>query len=99
MSDSDQKHAVRFNSQDDEIDPATSLQHVETLTGSHRPEELTEEAQEELKNLSITLQKSRLQAKRLENFSFEPVSLPPSRVRPFWHEDRSAVHYGRFLWE
>lgn len=38
------------------------------------------EAQQELRNVCISMQKSRLQAKRLENFSYEPMSLPPSRV-------------------
>ena len=37
-------------------------------------------AEQELRSLSSTLQQSRVQAKRMENFSFEPVSLPPSRV-------------------
>lgn len=75
------KQAVRFRSRDEEIDPETSLQPIQSLTSPAKPENLTAEAQEELKNLSINLQKSRLQSRRLENFSFEPVSLPPSRVR------------------
>ena len=76
------QQAVRFSSVNEEISPETSLQFVETLTSnSEKPrEELSPEAQEEIRNLSMTLQKSRCQARRMENFSFEPVSLPASRV-------------------
>jgi hypothetical protein len=76
------KQAVRFSSQDEEIDPVSSLELVKTLTTpSDAPDQLSAEAQQELKNLAMSLQTSRLQTKRMENFSFEPVSLPPSRVR------------------
>ncbi|OCK77394.1 Pkinase-domain-containing protein [Lepidopterella palustris CBS 459.81] len=76
------QQAVRFSSVNEEIDPVTSLQHVETLASnpSAIKEELGPEAQEELRNLSMTLQNSRFQARRMENFSFEPVSLPASRA-------------------
>lgn len=76
------QQAVRFSSVNEEIDPVASLQHVSTLTSSNdaTKEELCPEAEEEIKNLSMTLQKSRCQARRMENFSFEPVSLPPSRA-------------------
>lgn len=43
-------------------------------------EELTPEAKEEIRNLAITLQKSKLQESRMSNYAFEPMSLPPSRV-------------------
>lgn len=78
--------AVRFTSQpNEEIEPAESLQHVETIMAPDKRErdDLGPEAQEELKNLAMTLQKSR-QQRRLENFQFEPVSLPPSRVSNLW---------------
>ena len=44
-------------------------------------QEVDAEVQQELRDLSISMKKSQVQAKRLENFSFEPVSLPPSRVQ------------------
>ncbi|KAF2458920.1 kinase-like domain-containing protein [Lineolata rhizophorae] len=76
--------AVRFKSQNEEIEPEHSLETIETLTSpqARRPsrETLSPEAQEELRNISVTMQKCKLQSKRLENFSYEPVSLPPSRV-------------------
>jgi hypothetical protein len=78
--------AVRFTSENETIDPENSLEQVETPTSPPKREsrdDLTEETQEELKNLSITMQKSRLQTKRMEHFAYDPVSLPPSRVSSF----------------
>jgi hypothetical protein len=74
--------AVRFSSVNQEIEPEETLQHVSALTndGKQDREKLSPEAEEELRNLSASLQQSRCQAKRMENFSFEPVSLPASRV-------------------
>jgi hypothetical protein len=75
--------SVRFSDVNQEIEPENALQHVTGLTGSGETaskEPLSPQAEQELRNLSSTLQQSRVQAKRMENFSFEPVSLPPSRV-------------------
>lgn len=98
------QQAVRFSSVNEEISPETSLQPVETLTStSENPrEELSPEVQEEIRNLSMAVQKSRCQARRMENFSFEPVSLPASRApspspasrTPSGH---SAYHLGTTL--
>lgn len=77
--------SVRFSDVNQEIEPEGALQHVTGLTvageGEISKEPLSPQAQQELRNLTSTLQQSRVQAKRMENFSFEPVSLPPSRVR------------------
>ncbi|KAF2273540.1 Pkinase-domain-containing protein [Westerdykella ornata] len=43
-------------------------------------EEIEPATKEELRSLSNALQNSRCQVRRMENFSFEPVSLPPSRA-------------------
>ena len=48
-------------------------------------ENLTPEAQEEIRNLAMTLQKSKLQESRMSNYAFEPMSLPPSRVSSSLH--------------
>lgn len=76
--------SVRFSDVHEEIEPSDAVQDVAHLTASANPPNhdapLSPHAEEELRNLSSTLQKSRMQAKRMENFSFEPVSLPPSRV-------------------
>ncbi|KAJ4410892.1 Nitrogen permease reactivator protein [Didymella pomorum] len=75
--------SVRFSDVNQEIEPEGALQHVTGLTGAGETskEPLSPQAEQELRNLSSTLQQSRVQAKRMENFSFEPVSLPPSRHR------------------
>ncbi|KAF2754562.1 Pkinase-domain-containing protein [Pseudovirgaria hyperparasitica] len=76
------QYGVRFSSVEEQIEPAANLQHIETLTNKERvsKDDLTPEAIQELKNLSITMQKSRLQSKRMADYSFEPVSLPASRA-------------------
>jgi hypothetical protein len=73
---------VRFSEVTEEIEAAEAVQHVSSLTGSgeHAADVLSPEAEEEIRTLSKTLGQSRCQARRLENFSFEPVSLPASRV-------------------
>ena len=73
--------AVRFSSTLQEIEPAHSLQSNEIDTREiPKPESISPEAQAELRDLSISLQNSRLQHRRYSNFAFEPVSLPASRV-------------------
>lgn len=79
----DPPQSVRFSDVNQEIEPA--VQHVAALAGPARPERdgpLGAQAEEELRSLSSTLLSSRCQARRMEHFSFEPVSLPPSRVSP-----------------
>ena len=80
--------SVRFSDVHEEIEPEKAVQHMADITGTGkdaREGPLSAQAEEELRNLSVTLQKSRCQARRMENFSFEPVSLPPSRVsRDSW---------------
>jgi hypothetical protein len=83
MASSPPAQTVRFSDVNEEIEPEQAVRDVADITGTARePEDgpLSPQAEEELRNLSTTLQKSRMQAKRMENFSFEPVSLPPSRV-------------------
>ncbi|TID25627.1 Oxalate decarboxylase [Venturia nashicola] len=73
---------VRFSSIKQEFSPEQSLspQPVGTLPGREPRDDIPAEAQEELRNLSMSLEKSRLQSKRMGDFAFEPVSLPVSRV-------------------
>ncbi len=75
---------VLFSGDTQEIEPAQRLEHVETTTEHSKRDNISLEVQQELLALSITMQmqKSRLQATRMENFAFEPVSLPSSRVSP-----------------
>jgi len=78
-----QEHAVRFSSVLQEIEPEHSLHTVATLSqeGSIPEKPLSPEAEEEIRNLSQSLQQSQLQHRRMSNYAFEPVSLPVSRVR------------------
>ena len=78
------QHAVRFASGVEEIEPVEKV-HDTTKSndgGSRSMEDLPPEAKEEIRNLAMTLQKSKLQESRMSNFQFEPVSLPSSRVSP-----------------
>lgn len=72
---------VRFSSVTQEIEPSqTTLSPVyETPQQLDPPKQAPNE--EELRSLAMSLQRSQLQESRLRNFSFEPMSLPPSRVR------------------
>ncbi|KAI2789791.1 Serine/threonine-protein kinase oca2 [Penicillium oxalicum] len=54
-------------------------------------------SEEELRSLAMSLQKSQLQESRLRNYSFEPMSLPPSRVGSRESSDRSAHGTGSFV--
>ncbi|KAJ5246231.1 hypothetical protein N7468_001214, partial [Penicillium chermesinum] len=77
---------VRFSSVTQEIEPAL------TSPASDQPSKdalkLTTN-DEELKSLAMSLQKSQLQESRLHNFSYEPMSLPSSRVASRESSDRS----------
>ncbi|THV75805.1 Pkinase-domain-containing protein [Aureobasidium pullulans] len=72
-------HSVRFSTQNQEIEPEANLSPVRSLTGHDgQRENLTPQAEEELRQLKTTLQNG-LQSKRMEHYSFEPVSLPGSQ--------------------
>lgn len=80
----DQTQTVRFSDVHEEIEPTHAVEHVAALTGAGeaREEPMSPTAEQELRNLSKSLQQSRCQARRMANFAYEPVSLPPSRVSP-----------------
>lgn len=70
---------VRFSSVTQEIEPSRSLLSPESEKSQIDPaKQATDE--EELRSLAMSLQRSQLQESRLRNFSFEPMSLPSSRV-------------------
>lgn len=89
-----QPQAVRFASVNQEIEPEHSIQSLSTLASniSISNPEFSPEAQEEIRNLSRSLQSSPLQQRRVNHFAFEPVSLPASRVSELLYE----VAFGRF---
>ena len=84
---------MRFADDDEDIDPLQSPG-PNTQKNTDR-EDLSPEAHEQIRNLAITLQKSRLQEQRMSNFAYEPVSMPPSRVRPssFSRRGKSAKYF------
>ncbi|KAF2423630.1 Pkinase-domain-containing protein [Tothia fuscella] len=78
MAQADQ--TVRFASVQQEYSPDPSLQPSDSPAYPQPRDDISPETQEELKNLSMSLQRSRLQTRRLNDFAFDPVSLPVSRV-------------------
>lgn len=74
---------VRFSSVNQEIEPSSMLSPVseKSLGDTQSPDP----NEDELRSLAISLQRSQLQESRLRNFSFEPMSLPSSRVCSFFY--------------
>ncbi|KAJ6102546.1 Serine/threonine-protein kinase oca2 [Penicillium sp. IBT 16267x] len=79
---------VRFSSVNQEIEPSSVLSPVseKSLPDSHY--QATNE--EDLRSLAMSLQSTQLQESRLRNYSFEPMSLPSSRVASRDSSVRSA---------
>ncbi|KAJ5101743.1 Protein kinase [Penicillium alfredii] len=78
---------VRFSSITEEIEPSRSMLSPEAQ--SH-PEQQKLGTDEELRSLAMSLQSSQLQESRLRNFSFDPMSLPSSRVASRESSERSG---------
>jgi hypothetical protein len=75
-----QPSQVRFSSVTQEIEPSKTMLSPVSETPS-QPESVRQAPdEEELRSLAQSLQRSQLQESRLRNFSFEPMSLPSSRV-------------------
>ncbi|KAJ5939193.1 Protein kinase [Penicillium verhagenii] len=84
---------VRFSSVNQEIEPSSMLSPVseQSLPDSHHQEFRQQDPHEEdMRSLAMSLQSTQLQESRLRNFSFEPMSLPSSRVASRDSSDRSA---------
>ena len=69
---------VRF-AEDEEIDPLDESRRLSQAAGVP-DEDLSPEAREQIRNLAMSLQKSRLQENRMANFAYETISMPTSRV-------------------
>ncbi|KAJ5218863.1 uncharacterized protein N7498_000962 [Penicillium cinerascens] len=76
---------VRFSSVTHEIEPSLQSPEPEKAQAD-TPKKTTDE---ELRSLARSLQSSQLQESRLRNFSFDPMSLPTSRVGSRESSDRS----------
>lgn len=66
---------VRFSSVNEEYEPPES-----PASGKVDASGNDQNQEDDLRSLAASLQKSQLQESRLFNFSYDPVSLPPSRV-------------------
>ncbi|KAF9889417.1 serine/threonine protein kinase [Aspergillus nanangensis] len=84
---------VRFSSVTEEIEPSNQP----TSTLSPEPVVPGRKQEDDLRSLAASLQRSQLQESRMGKFSFDPVSLPPSRVASRDSSDRSARDNGSGL--
>ena len=80
-----QPNQVRFSSIAEEIEPGRSdLSPVSELPEQpDQPEQRRPTDEEQLRSLAMSMQGAQLQESRLRNFSFDPMSLPSSRVCPY----------------
>jgi hypothetical protein len=74
-----QPSQVRFSSITEEISPSR-LDLSPVPEQVQQPEQIIPTQEEQLRSLAMSLQGSQLQESRARNFSFEPMSLPSSRV-------------------
>src|SRR5271154_4885339 len=63
---------------EDKIEAETGLEGLDSVSSPHQ---ISEREEEKLREFSNTLHGTYLQGRRMSHFAFEPVSLPPSRVR------------------
>ncbi|KAJ5159981.1 Serine/threonine-protein kinase oca2 [Penicillium canariense] len=91
-----QPSQVRFSSVTQEIEPSQATLSPVPET-PQQPDQRKAPNEEELRSLAMSLQKSQLQESRLRNFSFEPMSLPSSRVASRESSDRSAHGTASFV--
>ncbi|KAJ5401920.1 uncharacterized protein N7487_007816 [Penicillium crustosum] len=89
---------VRFSSITEEIEPGQSeLSPVpEQPQQSLLDEQKLPTDEEQLRSLAMSMQGAQLQESRLRNFSFDPMSLPSSRVGSRESSDRSGHVTGAF---
>lgn len=72
---------VRFSSVTEEIEPSIKSPSAQDSALEGKPSSIPNQtSDEEIRTLAATFQRSQLQESRLRNFSYEPVSLPSSRV-------------------
>lgn len=73
---------VRFAEGVEEIrpEPSTFPRDVKSAQNDVALEEMTPEAREEIRNLAMSQQKSRIQEQRASHFAYDTFSLPASRV-------------------
>lgn len=72
---------VRFSSVTEEIEPSQATLSPASVQSPSATQQKLGTDDEDLRSLAMSLQRSQLQESRLRNFSYEPMSLPASRVR------------------
>jgi len=73
---------VRFSNVTQEIEPSAQSPEPEQAQAD-TPKKTTDE---ELRSLAMSLQSTQLQESRLRNFSYDPMSLPASRVSVYFYQ-------------
>ena len=75
---------VRFSSVTEEIGPSEQPVSAQDppAEGQSSLSSPQEKSDDEIRSLAASFQRSQLQESRLRNFSYDPVSLPSSRVCP-----------------
>ncbi|KAL6719356.1 Nitrogen permease reactivator protein [Lecanora helva] len=91
--------AVRFASENQEIEPAHSLQtDTQTSEAPASSQPLSPGQEQEIRNLALGLHNSHIHQRRMSNFTFEPVSLPvsraPSNESTPYHTSREGTRSG-----
>ncbi|KAI9376342.1 Pkinase-domain-containing protein [Aspergillus egyptiacus] len=89
-----QQGQVRFSSITEEIEPSNSPTSTKAIA-SDSANDVNKE--DDIRSLAASLQSSKLQESRLFNFSYDPVSLPPSRVGTRESSDRGRESNGSGL--
>ncbi|PYH44543.1 Pkinase-domain-containing protein [Aspergillus saccharolyticus JOP 1030-1] len=84
---SSQPGQVRFSSVTEEIEPTDPASSVKAPVADSVQDAQHED---ELRSLAASLQRSQLQENRLRQFSYDPISLPSSRVASRESSDRSG---------
>lgn len=84
---------VRFSNVNQQIEPdIDDHDSAEAASAESRArQQVPRDIQDTLRDLSLTMQKSQVQSKRMEHFAFEPVSMPSSRV--FISSSDSQLHH------
>ncbi|KAL4968796.1 uncharacterized protein BDV14DRAFT_187564 [Aspergillus stella-maris] len=81
-----QQTGVRFSSINEEYEPPESPASGNAAASGPQ----LDPKEDDLRSLAASLQKSQLQESRMFNFSYDPVSLPPSRVASRESSERSG---------
>ncbi|KAJ5832378.1 hypothetical protein N7474_000689 [Penicillium riverlandense] len=81
---------VRFSSVTEEIEPSQATLSPASVQSPSATQQKLGTDDEDLRSLAMSLQRSQLQESRLRNFSYEPMSLPASRMGSRESSDRSG---------